>query len=78
MEIKLSYITMAIFEIKTKNIMSINGEFVDKGLSVQISTFQHNPFAELEKIHKAFMRIHGLDLKSTGHLHMGDLEFKKI
>ncbi len=69
---------MATFEIKTKQIMSINGEFVDKDLSVQISSFQSNPFAELEKIHKAFMRIHGLDLKSTGHLNMGYLEYKQI
>jgi hypothetical protein len=69
---------MAIFEIKTKRTMVINGEIVDKGLSVQISTFQHNPFVEFKKIQNAFMRIHGLDLKFTGHLHMGDLEFKKI
>jgi len=31
--------------------MNINGEFVDKGLSVQINTMNSNPFDDVEKIH---------------------------
>ena len=69
---------MAIFEIKTKERMNVNGEFVDKGLSVQVSTMCSNPFDELEKIHNAFMRVHGLDLKATGYLNMGYLGYKQI
>ena len=56
---------MATYEIKTKEKMNVAGEFVDKGLSVQISSMFSNPFDEIEKIHKAFMRVHGLDFKST-------------
>ncbi|MCL7765356.1 DUF6140 family protein [Polaribacter sp. Z014] len=69
---------MATYEIKTKEKMNVAGEFVDKGLSVQISSMFSNPFDEIEKIHKAFMRVHGLDFKSTGYLNMGYLEFNKI
>lgn len=69
---------MATFEIKTKEKMNVSGEFVDNGISVQISTMNSNPFDDVEKIHKAFMRVHGLDLKSTGYLNMGYLEFQKV
>jgi len=69
---------MAVFEIKTKERMNVDGEFVDKGLSVQVSTMSANPFDEVDKIHKAFMRVHGLDLKSTGYLSMGYLEYLLI
>jgi hypothetical protein len=33
--------------------MNVNGEFVNKGLSVQISAMNSNPFDGVEKIHKA-------------------------
>lgn len=69
---------MATFKIKTKERMNVDGEFVDKGLSVQVSTMNSNPFDDVEKIHKAFMRVHGLDLKSTGYLNMGYLTYSSI
>lgn len=69
---------MPTFEIKTKERLNVDGEFVDKGLSVQVSTITSNPFDEVEKIHKAFMRLHGLDLKSTGYLNMGYLEYNEM
>lgn len=69
---------MPTFEIKTKERMNVNGEFVDKGLSVQITTMHSNPFDEVDKIHKAFMRVHGLDLKTEGYLSLGYLEYKLI
>lgn len=69
---------MAVFEIKTKIPMTVDGEYVDKGLSVQVSTLSSNPFDEVEKIHKAFMRVHGLDLKSAGYLSMGYLGYTQI
>jgi hypothetical protein len=69
---------MATFEIKTKQTINVLGDYIDKGLSVQISTMNSNPFDDVEKIHKAFMRVHGLDLKSEGYLSMGYLEFSKI
>lgn len=69
---------MPTFEIKTKQKMNVKGEFVDKGLSVQVSTMLSNPFDDVEKIHNAFMRIHGLDLKKEGYLNMGYLGYNKI
>lgn len=69
---------MAVFEIKTKERMNVNGEYVDKGLSVQVSTMHSNPFDEVEKIHKAFMRVHGIDFKTEGYLSMGYLGYKLI
>ena len=69
---------MATFEIKTKHSMNVKGEFIDRGLSVQISTMFSNPLDEKEKVHKAYMRVHGLDLKTEGYLNTGYLEFNKI
>ncbi len=69
---------MPTFEIKTKERLNVDGEFVDKGLTVQVSTITSNPFDEVEKNHKAFWKVHGLDLKSTGYLNMGYLEYKQV
>jgi hypothetical protein len=69
---------MATFEIKTKHSMNVKGEFIDRGLSVQISTMFSNPLDEKEKVHKAFMRVHGLDLKTEGYLNNGFLIYNKI
>ena len=67
---------MATFEIKTKRAINVQGEYVDAGLSVQVSSMFSNPFDDLDKIHKAFKRIHGIDLKSEGYLSLGWLEHK--
>ena len=69
---------MATFEIKTKRPMNVQGEYVGAGLSVQVSTMCSNPFDEVDKIDKAFKRIHGLDLKPEGYLSLGYLEYKTI
>lgn len=69
---------MATFEIKTKIAMNVKGNYVDKGLSVQVSTMCSNPFDEIEKIHKAFLRVHDLDLKTEGYLNSGYLEYNRI
>lgn len=69
---------MATFEIKTKRTMNVQGEYIDAGLSVQISSMFSNPFDEADKIHKAFLRVHGIDLKPEGYLSLGWLDFKKI
>ncbi|WP_282017712.1 DUF6140 family protein [Salegentibacter mishustinae] len=69
---------MATFEIKTKHTMNVKGEYIDGGLAVQISTMFSNPLDEKEKVHKAFMRIHGLDLKTEGYLNNGYLDYSKI
>lgn len=69
---------MPTFKIKTKQRMNVQGEFVDAGLSVQVSTMCANPFDEIDKIHKAFIRVHGIDLKPEGYLRLGYLEFKLI
>lgn len=42
--------------------MNVQREFVDAGLSVQISSMFSNPFDEVDKIHKAFISVHGIDL----------------
>jgi hypothetical protein len=67
---------MATFEIKTKRAMHVQGEYVDAGLSVQVSSLFSNPFDDVDKIHKAFKRIHGIDLKLEGYLSLGWLEYK--
>ncbi|WP_417398424.1 DUF6140 family protein [Gimesia chilikensis] len=69
---------MATFEIKTKRPINVQGEYVDTGLSVQVSSMFPNPFDEVDKIHKAFKRIHGIDLKPEGYLSLGYLEYKTI
>lgn len=71
-------IDMATFEIKTKHSMNVKGEYIDRGLSVRISSMFANPLDEKEKVHKAFMRVHGLDLKTEGYLNTGYLEFHNI
>ena len=69
---------MATYTIYTKQKMLVQGEYVDAGLEVQVSSMMPNPFDEIEKIHKAFMRVHGLDLKTEGYLSMGYLEYELI
>ncbi len=69
---------MATFEIKTKRAMNVQGEYIDAGLSVQISSMFSNPFDEVDKKHKAFVRVHGIDLKAEGYLNLGYLEYKLI
>lgn len=69
---------MATYSITTKQKMNVLGDYVDSGLSVQISSMSSNPFDEIEKIHKAFMRVHGIDLKAEGYLNQGYLGFQRI
>lgn len=69
---------MAAFEIKTKERLIVNREFVNKELGIQVSTISSNPFDEVEKIHNGFVRVNELDLKSTGYLNLGYLEYKQI
>lgn len=69
---------MATFEVKTKHSMNVKGDYIDRGLSIQISTMFANPLDEKEKVHKAFMRVHGLDLKTEGYLNLGYLEIENI
>ena len=69
---------MATFQIKTKHSMNVNGDYVAGGLSVQISTMFSNPMDEKEKVHAAFMRVHGVDLKTEGYLNAGFLECSKL
>ncbi|MGR7814033.1 DUF6140 family protein [Lacinutrix undariae] len=69
---------MATFEIKIKRPINVQGEYVDAGLSVQMSTMFSNPFDEAEKLRKAFIRVHGIDLKPEGYLSLGYLEYKLI
>lgn len=69
---------MATFNIKVKHAINVQGDYVDAGLSVQISTMQSNPFNDADKIHKAFLRIHGIDLKPEGYVNPGYLAYKII
>ncbi|WP_452228319.1 DUF6140 family protein [Lacinutrix sp. MEBiC02404] len=69
---------MATFEIKTKQAINVQGEYVDAGLSIQISSMFSNPFDEVEKVRKAFIRVHGIDLKPEGYLSLGYLEYNKL
>jgi hypothetical protein len=69
---------MATFNISVKQAINLDGEYVDKGLSVQISSMNANPFNDADKINDAFKRIHGLDLKSAGYLSSGYLTYTKV
>lgn len=69
---------MATFEIKIKHSINVLGDYIDGGLSVQITTMFSNPLDEKEKVHKAFMKVHGLDLKTEGYLNTGYLEYRNI
>lgn len=69
---------MATFEITTKRAMNVQGEYVDAGLSVQVSSMFSNPFDEVDKIQKAFLRVHGIDLKPEGYLNMGWLGYERV
>lgn len=69
---------MATFEIKTKHAINVQGEYVDAGLAVQISSMFANPFDDVDKIHKAFIRVHGIDLKPEGYLSLGWLGYNKV
>ncbi|MBO3097820.1 DUF6140 family protein [Gelidibacter pelagius] len=69
---------MATFEIKTKHAINVQGEYVDAGLAVQISSMFANPFDDVDKIHKAFIRVHGIDLKPEGYLSLGWLGYELI
>ena len=67
---------MATFEIKTKRAMNVQGDYGDAGLSVQISSMFSNPFDEVDKINKAFIRVHGINLKPEGYLSLEWLEYR--
>lgn len=69
---------MAKFEIKTKHSINVKGEYIDGGLAVQITSMFANPLDEMEKVHNAFMRVHGVDLKKEGYLNNGFLEYNRI
>ena len=69
---------MATFEIKTKHSINVKGEYIDGGLAVQITSMFANPLDEKEKVHNAFMRLHGLDLRTEGYLNNGFLEFNRM
>ena len=58
--------------------MNVQEEYVDAGLSVQVSSMFFDPFNEVDKIHKAFISVHGLDLKPEGYLSLGWLEYNSI
>lgn len=68
---------MASYTITTKFTIRVDGEIFDAGLSVQITSYLPNPIGDTEKIQKAFLRVHGLDLKKGGYLNMGHLGWER-
>ncbi|MCX2838595.1 DUF6140 family protein [Salinimicrobium sp. MT39] len=69
---------MATFEIKTKHSINVRGQYIDGGLTIQVTSMFSNPLEEKEKMQNAFIRVHGLDLKTEGYLNTGFFEFNKI
>jgi hypothetical protein len=69
---------MPTFQLSIKKPIHVDGVFLDKGISVQVSSFTTNPYNELDKINDAFKRIHGVDLKSGGHLNPNYLEVTNL
>jgi len=69
---------MATYKIKTNQSFNVNGTPIHKGLSVEVMTFFSNPFDEMDKIHNAYLRIHGIDFKAEGILTPGYFQYEKI
>jgi hypothetical protein len=61
---------MALYKITTKRRFTSGNLIIDKGLTVQVSSFAANPlyYDEGNDVNNAFKRIYGLDLKPHGLL----------
>ncbi|MDW5288579.1 DUF6140 family protein [Formosa sp. PL04] len=69
---------MPTFKITTKQALSVQGEYVGAGLFVQVTCMMLNPFDEVEKVHKAFLRMHGIDFKPEGYLNPGYFNIEEL
>ena len=70
---------MALYKITTKRKFENGNLLIDKGLSVQVSSFAANPlyYNEGNDVNNAFLRIYGIDLKPQGLLSATFLEVEK-
>lgn len=71
---------MALYKVTTKRKFVSGNFLVDKGMTVQVSSFSDNPlyYDEGNDINNAFKRVYGVDLKPHGLLSVAFLEVKKI
>lgn len=71
---------MPLYRITTKK-QFINGNLlIEKGMSIQVSSFANNPlyYNQGQDINDAFMRIYGFDLRPFGLLNVSFLEVEKV
>ncbi|PKP13227.1 MAG: hypothetical protein CVU08_06470 [Bacteroidetes bacterium HGW-Bacteroidetes-3] len=71
---------MALYKITTKRKFVNGNLLIDKGMSVQVSSFAANPlyYNEGNDVNNAFIRIFGIDLKPQGLLSATFLEVEKM
>lgn len=71
---------MALYKITTKRRFVNGNLLIDKGMTVQVSSFAANPlyYDEGNDVNKAFQRMYGIDLKPHGLLSTTFLEVEKI
>lgn len=71
---------MALFKITTKRKFVNGNLLIDKGMTVQVSSFAANPlyYDEGNDVNNAFIRIFGIDLKPLGLLSNTFLEVDKL
>ena len=72
---------MAIYRVTTKGSCHSAGQYIEPGMSVEISSIY--PVAEMcgliaSKVRDAFMAKYGVDLKKMNCLHAGYLKVDKI
>ena len=71
---------MALYKVTTKRQFVSGNLLIDKGMSVQVSSFAANPlyYDQGHAVNNAFKRIYGIDLKPHGLLSNTFLEVEKI
>jgi hypothetical protein len=71
---------MALYKITTKRKFVNGNLLIDKGMSVQVSSFAANPlyYDEGNDVNNAFKRIYGIDLRPHGLLSKTFLTVEKL
>lgn len=71
---------MALYKITTKRKFVNGNLLIEKGMTVQVSSFAANPlyYDEGNDVNNAFLRVYGIDLKPQGLLSTTFLMLEKI
>jgi len=71
---------MPLYKITTKRKFVNGNLLIDKGMSVQVSSFAANPlyYDQGNDVNNAFIRVFGINLKPQGLLSNSFLEVEKM